>query len=255
MNRNRVDLVRSWKEEERFPFKGWDFSHLEGRTRTEDPPWDYLLLAGERMQSAQAVLDIATGGGEKLLELRKFWPDKVAATGGFQPNLQLARERLGPFGVEVFEAESSRVSKLPFPDGEFDLVLNRHGAFSADEVARILRPGGVFLTQQVHGLHWDDLQAAFGAVPQWPDNTLKYYSEALETAGLKIVRGGDWSGHQEFMDVGAIVFTLMAVPWTVPGFSVDIHLETLCDLQTRLDGGEGLVFRAAGFLIEAKKPF
>jgi SAM-dependent methyltransferase len=253
MNRNRVDLVKSWKEEERFPFKGWDFSHLEGRIRTEDPPWDYLLLAGERMKSAQAVLDIATGGGEKLLELRKFWPEKVAATEEYRPNLRLSRERLELFGVEVLEAESSRISKLPFPDGEFDLILNRHGAFSSDEVARILRPGGVFLTQQVHGLHWDDLQAAFGVAPQWPDNTLDYYASALTTAGLRIVHGEDWSGHQEFLDVGAIVFTLMAAPWTVPGFSVDSHLETLCDLQTQQDEGGALVFHAANFLIEAKK--
>ncbi len=44
--------------------------------------------------------------------------------------------------------------------------------FNPDEVARILAPGGTFLTQQVHGLWAQDLLEAFDAKPQWPDETL-----------------------------------------------------------------------------------
>ena len=58
---------------------------------------------------------------------------------------------------------------------------------------------------------------------------------------------------QPFSDVGAIVYYLKAVPWLVPGFTVDSHLPYLLALQERLDAGEGLGFYAAKFLIEARR--
>ena len=40
---------------------------------------------------------------------------------------------------------------LPLPDESFDLVINRHESFDPFEVYRILKPGGLFITQQVGG--------------------------------------------------------------------------------------------------------
>jgi hypothetical protein len=142
---------------------------------------------------------------------------------------------------------------MPFADGEFDLVLNRHSSLNAGEVARILAPGGTFLTQQIHGLWAQDLLATFGAEPQWPDETLTSNVPKLEAAGLTVVQAEDWSGTLVFTDVGAIVYYLRAVPWLVPGFSVDTHLDTLLELHSRLERGEGLVFQARKYLIEVCK--
>jgi SAM-dependent methyltransferase len=142
---------------------------------------------------------------------------------------------------------------MPFANDEFDLVLNRHSAFNPREVARILAPGGTFLTEQVHGSWGHDLSAAFDAKPQWPEATLEKYGPPLRAAGLTIVGTQEWSGHLSFTDVGAIVYLLRAVPWLVPGFSVETHLVHLLALQRRLEGGEGLAFVARLYLIEACK--
>ena len=138
--------------------------------------------------------------------------------------------------------------------GEFDLVLNRHAAFNPAEVARILAPGGAFLTQQVHGMWAWDLLAAFGATPQWPDATPVKYVPRLRAAGLEIVTVKEWEGKLSFTDVGAIVYYLKAVPWEVPGFTVATHQRELFALQDRLDAGEPLAFVAKLYLIEAHKP-
>ncbi len=37
------------------------------------------------------------------------------------------------------------------PTGRFDLILNRHESYHPGEIARVLAPGGTFLTQQVGG--------------------------------------------------------------------------------------------------------
>jgi len=120
-------------------------------------------------------------------------------------------------------------------------------------VARILSPGGTFLTQQIHGLWAHDLLAAFDAEPQWTEAVPETNVPRLRAAGLDIVDAQDWSGKFSFSDVGAIVYYLRAVPWLVPGFSVETHLEYLLALQRRIESGEGLEYVARKYLIEAHK--
>jgi SAM-dependent methyltransferase len=245
--------VEAWRREEAEPFGGWDFSYLEGRMIEEQPPWSYMSRAAELMQRASSVLDMGTGGGERLLELQAHWPRKVAVTEDYPPNVRLASERLAPLGVRVEEVALTEDGALPFVDGEFDLVLNRHSGFNPAEVARILAPDGTFLTQQVHGLWGQDLLAAFGATPQWPEATLANDVPRLEAAGLTMVTAEEWAGQFCFTDVGAVVYYLKAIPWLVPEFSVDTHLGPLLALQRRLEQGDRLCFQAGKYLIEARK--
>jgi SAM-dependent methyltransferase len=250
---NMNELIETWKREEQQPFIGWDFSYLDGRMIEEQAPWSYSSRAAELMHHASSVIDLGTGGGERLLKLQKYWPKKVAVTEEYPPNFRLATERLSPFGVQVVDVPLTDFDPMPFSNGEFDLVLNRHSGFNAKEVARILSPGGTFLTQQIHGLWAHDLIAAFGAKPQCPDATLEKYVPQFKAAGLTIVNTQEWSGQLSFTDVGAIVYYLKAVPWFVPGFSVETHSKHLLALQRRLESGEGLAFVARKYLIEAHK--
>ena len=250
---NTNELIETWKREEQQPFTGWDFSHLDGRMIEEQAPWSYTSRAAELMRRASAVIDMGTGGSERLLKLQKYWPGKVVATEDYPPNFQLATERLSPFGVRVVDVPLTDFDPMPFVDGKFDLVLNRHSGLNAREVARILVAGGTFLTQQIHGLWAYDLMAVFDARPQWPDSTPKKYVPQLTAAGLTIVNVQEWSGKLSFTDVGAIVYYLRAVPWFVPGFSVETHAQYLFKLQTRLESGAGLSFSARKYLIEAYK--
>jgi SAM-dependent methyltransferase len=244
-------LIEAWKREEQQPFIGWDFSYLNNRMSEEQAPWSYSTRAADLMDRAASVVDMDTGGGERFLKLKTHWPKKVVATEGYPPNFKLATERLAPLGVNVVEVQLTEDEPMPFDDGEFELVLNRHAAFNPREVARILAPGGTFLTQQVHGLWAQDLLAAFGVKPQWPHATPAYYVPQLEAAGLTMVAVEEWKGHLSFSDVGAIVYYLKAAPWLVPDFSVDTHLPYLFKLQERLEKGNSLTFEARKYLIEA----
>ena len=155
--------------------------------------------------------------------------------------------------MRVFDVRLTDESLIPFSDCEFDLVLNRHSAFNPKEVARILAHKGTFLTQQVHGLWMADLLRVFGTKPQWPAATLEMYNPQLKAARLFIETAQKWSGQIEFTDVGAIVYYLKAVPWLVPGFSVEMHLDPLMALQRQHETGAALAFSARKYLIEARK--
>ena len=246
-----IDL---WRKEELQPFTGWDFSYLDGRMAEDPVPWAYTERATQLLSGAQSAIDLGTGGGEIFLRMRPSRPKRVVVTEEYPPNIALARKRLEPLGVEVFDVRLTETDPLPFADGAFDLILDRHAAFNSAEVARILAPDGSFLTQQVHGLWAQDLLAEFGCRPKWPDASPERYIPLLARAGLEITENNDWKGRLIFNDVGAIVYLLKATPWLVPDFSVDAHIETLIGLQERIETEEQLVFEAGKYLIEAKKP-
>ena len=115
------------------------------------------------MRRSSSVIDLDTGGGERFLSLREYWPPKVVAAEEYPPNFALATQRLAPHGAQVLSVRLTDTDPMPFADGEFELVLNRHAGFNPAEVARVLAPGGTFLTQQVHGMWAWDLLAAFDA--------------------------------------------------------------------------------------------
>lgn len=247
---DRATLIAGWKKDEAAPFSGWDFSYHAGRVRGEEPTWDYMALARAEMAKATAVLDVATGGGERFAELAPF-PAHARAMEGYGPNVFIAQSRLEPLGVQVLACDTHQ--PMPFADGEFDLVLNRHGGCWNPELGRVTRAGGHLLTQQVEGGNVADLMAEFGAKPQWPENTLAIVSEKFKAMGFEILDARDWQGQQHYLDVGALVYDLKAIPWIVPDFSVDRHLETLLRLQQRLETDGELSFQSGLFLIKARK--
>ena len=87
-----------------------------------------------------------------------------------------------------------------------------------------------------------------------PDSAPSYYVSRLQRASLVIEKLEEWQGDLAFTDVGAVVYYLRAVPWLVPGFSVDTHLDNLLGLQKQIQNTGRLVFEARKYLIEAQKP-
>ena len=74
-----------------------------------EPPWNYVALPKTAVSKAD-ILDVATGGGEVFSTLAPF-PARATAVEGFEPNVAVARARLAPLGVPVFQG--SRSSGLP----------------------------------------------------------------------------------------------------------------------------------------------
>jgi SAM-dependent methyltransferase len=233
-------------------FSGWDFSFMDGRWRESPPTWDYRRLILDRLKRASSLLDMGTGGGEFLASL-PLLPADTSATEGYPPNLPLARRRLEPLGVWV-EAPLSG-GRLPFADGRFDLVINRHEAYVPTEVRRVLAPGGRFLTQQVGGRDNIRLNQVLGAAGarQYGDWDLSRAVHELEEAGLRIVYAREEFPETLFVDVGAVAYYLKAIPWQIDGFSVDEYREPLWALHQTIQADGGLLVTSHRFLVEAER--
>lgn len=248
---NDSDLLAQWKLEEAKPFSGWDFSHLKDRYFESEPHWSYDAIARELMRGADTVLDMGTGGGEKLLEFKDALPKKTTATEGYRPNLEIARQNLRPHGIDVVHYNIDVEDQMPFSANSFALILNRHEAFDAFEVERILKPGGVFLTQQVDGRSQDELASVFGGSTPYPYVHLSVCGAELSRAGLVIERSEEAMGTMRFTDVGALVYYAHAAPWDFPeDFSVERYADQLLELHR----AQRLTFPMGHFLVQARKP-
>ena len=253
MTRSFEDLV---EEATTAPIDGWDFSWLDGRATEERPSWGYQGQLRTRLAVARAALDVQTGGGEVLAgALAGPVPQTRAATEGWRPNIGLARARLHPLGVGVVEAPED--APLPFAGATFDLVTSRHPAtVQWPEIARVLARGGTYFAQHVGGRTNVELRDLFLGPGASGTDRRHHETEAAQAqaAGLEVLQCRNQRLHLEFSDVGAVVYFLRKVVWTVPGFTPDRHLDRLRDLHDRI-GRDG-VFRSSmsRTLFEARRP-
>ncbi len=240
-------------EGEAEPVEGWDFSWFEGRATEERPPWGYARLIGARMAEAQAGLDIQTGGGEVLATIPQP-PPVLAATESWPPNVALARRRLAPLGGTV--AEVADDADLPFDDESFDLVVSRHPVLTVwPEVARVLRPGGSYLSQQIGaGTNHELVEAMMGPRPVGQARSTRRAVAEAEAAGLVVTDLREQTLRVEFNDVGAVVYFLRKVLWTVPGFTVEAYRAPLARMHEQIQAQGPFVSYSRRFLIEARKP-
>jgi SAM-dependent methyltransferase len=237
--------------------EGWDFSWFAGRATEERPSWGYSGMAADRLAGATSVLDVETGGGEvfaRALGQAGRRPSLLAATESYPRNLAIARRNLGGFGVAVVEAADG--ADLPFDPDSFELVLSRHPVVTVwDEIARVLRPGGTYLSQQVGaGSNRQLIDFMMGPQPVSGARSPRRAVEAAEAAGLVVVDLRRQALRAEFNDVGAVVHFLRKVLWTVPGFTVDAYRDRLARLHDQIQLGGPFVSYAQRFLIEARKP-
>ena len=93
-----------------------------------------------------------------------------------------------------------------------------------------------------------------GPQPQNPARSVDSAVDHAESAGLVVVDVRHESLRAEFFDVGAVVYFLRKVIWTVPGFSVDRYREWLLRLHDRIERNGAFVAHAQRFLIGRDVP-
>lgn len=248
-------------EGESVPVEGWDFGWFAGRATEERPPWGYARLLATRMAALAgmpdaAALDLQTGGGEILAAI-PAGPPTLVATESWPPNVAVARRNLARLGATVV-AMDDELDDLPFDDMSFDLVVSRHPiGIRWDEVARVLRPAGTYLSQDVgHGSVGELTEYMMGPQPpsEEPTRDPKWSVIDAEAAGLTVIDVREFRGRIEFRDVAAVIHFLRKVVWIVPDFTVAAYRDRLRVMHDYLT--EVGPFRATSvrFLIEARSP-
>lgn len=221
-------LIKKWKIcEENAQITGWDFSCIDGKYFEDTSfPWDYKESVKKHLFPDAMLLDIDTGGGEFFKSLGHPY-DKCSATENYQPNVKLCEKRLLPLGIN-FKQGSAK--KLPFDANSFDVVINRHGDFCPKEIRRVLKSGGIFITQQVGAendrefinlLYQKELPLAF------TEQYLEKAKEKFVSENFEIIESYECKKPIIFYDTEALIWFAKIIEWEFQDFSVDNCLDGL----------------------------
>ena len=250
---NEKELKEFWEHEEKIAhIQGWDFSHIKDRYRNSELPWDYERIVRSYLNDECSLLDIDTGGGEFLISLNHPF-SKISATEGYPPNVELCKKILLPLGVNFKQANDH--ANLPFADNSFDIIINRHGNYDVDELYRLLKNNGIFITEQVGEDNERDLVELLvpGTPRKFHGLNLTEQQAKFISNGFSILYSDEAFSTIEFFDVGALVWFAKIIEWEFCGFSVDEHFKNLLNAQRILESNDSIKGTTHRYIIVAQK--
>ena len=140
--------------------KDWDFSMFEIET-VSLTNWDLYDELRKVTNKNSKVLDLGTGGGEKLLE---FFPDcaEILGTDFSEAMIETAKKNLLKSGRKNIDFRYMDNLAMDVPNDYYDVVVARNTVTDPKQIIKCLKPGGYLL---IHGVDKDDcwsLKMLFG---------------------------------------------------------------------------------------------
>lgn len=198
---------------------GWNFSNV--KCTSEGVEWDFFREVAKRCKPSDLLLDIGTGGAEALISIADAALLLVgidASTGMIDTAINNIQASKKP-NVRALRMNAERIA---FPAQFFHVACARHAPFNAAEVARILVPGGVFLTQQVSEGDKLNVIQAFGRGQTLgvPDGALmERYKIELRQAGFTHIIAAEYDATDYFETPEDLLFILKHTP-IIPEFGM-----------------------------------
>jgi SAM-dependent methyltransferase len=110
--------------------------------------------------------------------------------------------------------------KTKFENNYFDIIINRLGTKSHEEVFRILKRGGYYLVFVTGKDDWKEMVNLFGFEKL---DDLEFHKKLVKEAGFKIVKIKKFSSFEYYKDLELLAKTLSIIPFEPP-FSRKKHL-------------------------------
>ncbi len=234
---------------------GWDFSEIDKRTKVIGKKWRYIDVVKKYVDKEAVLLDIGTGGGEVLLRIARF-VKKAYGIDNSKSMIKTARENLVKSGLSNVEFRLADAGELPFPSNYFDVVICRHAPFYASEVFRVLKPGGIFITQQVMENDKENIKQIFGrgqAFGVKPGTLMEKCAQELVFQGFEILKKDEYNATEYYADMQDVIFLLRNTP-IIPDFDIDKDQEFLERIEREYKTKDGIRTNSSRFLIVCRKP-
>lgn len=125
----------------------WEFDSFEIETESLTD-WDLYDHLRRLAKPDSKVLDLGTGGGEKLLA---FFPDcaEILGTDYSPAMIETANENLGKSGRKNITFRVMNNLEMDVPEGYFDVVVARHTITDPMQLKKCLKKGGHLLIRGV----------------------------------------------------------------------------------------------------------
>ncbi len=180
--------------------RGWDFPDMN--VLRQPVPWDYQDVVLRYLRSSDVVLDVGTGGGERLRDLARSFDHGLGIDA--DPEMVLLASKNPAAGNLGFRVCSERLESVP---GTFDVIIDRHAPLDLSAVAAHLKPGGYFITQQVGERNMACVKAALGQ----PASPPAIGQQAIAASGLRPLAFMEYDVEYVVRDIESLVFWLNAL--------------------------------------------
>lgn len=131
--------------------KDWDFSEfqIESEALTN---WDLYELLNEVATSNSKILDLGTGGGEKVI---KYFPDckEILGTDFSKAMIETANKNLRQSGRKNIEFKLMNNLEMTVDDCYYDIVVARNTVTDPQQIYKCLKEGGYLF---IHGVDMYD---------------------------------------------------------------------------------------------------
>ena len=146
---------------------GWSFSKMN---YTAECPsgFDYYKTVTTHITPKTVMLDIGSGSGEKSIRYYSF-AKKIYITDFEEEMLKKAKQNINKYYGTSPRVKSKFNTKtldcngpFDFADSTFDLVVSRHCGANMNEVFRVLKKDGVFVSEDVSADDCQEIKELFG---------------------------------------------------------------------------------------------
>lgn len=167
--------------------KDWDFSAIK-YIEESLTDWDMAKIICQLVTKDSRILDLGTGGGEKVLE---YFPDvkEILGTDFSDAMIETAQANLKKSGKTNITFRKMDNLAMDTPGEYFDLVVARHTCIDPAQIFQTLKPGGRLVVRGVDQLDCWELKRLFGRGQAYRDQKpiSRIDFEAILDAGFKDV--------------------------------------------------------------------
>jgi ubiquinone/menaquinone biosynthesis C-methylase UbiE len=139
--------------------KNWDFSNIKYEQENLTN-WDMYEVLKSNTRENSVILDLGTGGGEKVIN---NFPKakKIIATDYSEEMIKTARNNLLKSGRTDIEFRIMDNLKMDLPNTYFDNVVARHTIIDPKQIFHVLKPEGLLIARGVDKLDCWQLKRMF----------------------------------------------------------------------------------------------
>lgn len=147
----------------------------------------FLKEITDRLSNNSKILDIGTGNGYVLAEIKRTAPELKLKLCGIDYSIRMVEIASGQLGNSA-EIKQADCAAIPYEDSSFDIVCAKNVTrINACEIARVLNPNGYFVFREYGpGKGLCEIAEMFrGRIIRQRD--ISFYENELAKAGLTIV--------------------------------------------------------------------
>lgn len=230
---------------------GWDFSKV--KTTSTGASWNFYEEVKRHCKPGDILLDIGTGGGESVLSISSsaLLLIGIDLSNGMMETAKTNLQKSDASNVRFVQMDAE---SLQFPNRFFDVVSCQHSPFNSNEIARVLKNGGTFITQQVCENDKWNLKKFFNRGQSFgkEEGALKKrYVEELVMAGFSKVKVFDYDATEYYQRPKDLIFLLKHTP-IIPNFGEEAtDYERLEKFIDENETDKGISTNSKRFRIEA----